>query len=175
MEIIEYNGENIPYTITKAKIKNLYIHIKDRQVIVKAPIQLSDKQIKRFVSKKSKWIYEKLKESQKRPKLEEKIETQDIKRLSRIVKRNIQKYSELLEVLPNKVRIRDLNYAWGSCSSNRNISINVRLAKKEEKVIEYVVLHEMCHLIYMNHSKQFWNLVEKNMPDYKEYKRKLKN
>ena len=43
----------------------------------------------------------------------------------------------------------------------------------EEKAVEYVVLHEMCHLIYMNHSKNFWNLVEKNMPNYKEYKKLL--
>ena len=49
----------------------------------------------------------------------------------------------------------------------------MQLAKKEEKVIEYVVLHEMCHLVYMNHSKQFWNLLEKYMPEYKIYKNKL--
>ena len=75
--------------------------------------------------------------------------------------------------MPNKVRIRNLKYAWGSCSSNRNISINLQLAKKEEKAIEYVVLHEMCHLIYMNHSKKFWDLVEKYMPKYKEYRKTL--
>ena len=76
-------------------------------------------------------------------------------------------------VQPKKVRIRKIKYAWGSCSSNQNITISMQLAKKEEKVIEYVVLHEMCHLVYMNHSKQFWNLLEKYMPEYKIYKNKL--
>ena len=75
--------------------------------------------------------------------------------------------------MPKKVRIKELKYAWGSCSSNKNISINLKLAIKEEKAVEYVVLHEMCHLIHMNHSKSFWNLVEKNMPKYKEYKKLL--
>ena len=76
----------------------------------------------------------------------------------------------LLKVMPNKVRIKDIKYAWGSCSSNRNITISKKLAKKEEKVIEYVVLHEMCHLRYMNHSKEFWNLVESYLPEYKTYR-----
>lgn len=175
MKKITYKGEEIPYTLIRTKIKNLYIHIKNGQVTVKAPIRLKEKQIEEFINKKAKWIYEKVKEDREKPKIEEKIEAEDLERLAKIVEKKIQKYVRLLEVSPNKVRIRDLNYAWGSCSSNRNISINSKLAKKEEKVIEYVVLHEMCHLIYMNHSKQFWNLVEKNMPDYKIYKKKLKD
>ena len=77
--------------------------------------------------------------------------------------------------MPNKVRIKDIKYAWGSCSSKRNITINLKLANKGEKVIEYVVLHEMCHLREMNHSKKFWDLVEENMSDYKIYKKKLKD
>ena len=77
-------------------------------------------------------------------------------------------------IQPNKVRIKDIKYAWGSCSSNRNISISKQLAPKDEKVIEYVVLHEMCHLKYMNHSKNFWDLVETYMPEYKEYRKILK-
>ena len=82
---------------------------------------------------------------------------------------------ELLKEKPNKVRIKDLKYAWGSCSIKRNITINRKLAKKDEKVIEYVVLHEMCHLKYMNHSEKFWNLVKNNMPEYKEYRKMLKS
>ena len=49
----------------------------------------------------------------------------------------------------------------------------MQLAKKEEKIVEYVVLHEMSHLKYMNHSKEFWKIVEKYMPNYKEYRKKL--
>ncbi len=105
---------------------------------------------------------------------EEKVEPQDIERLERIVKNEIGKYTKLLQVMPNKIRIKDIKYAWGSCSSNRNITINQKLAKKQEKIIEYVVLHEMCHLKYMNHSKDFWDLVEKYMPDYKKYRTLLK-
>lgn len=170
---IEYNGEKIPYTLIKARIRNMYIHIKDGNVIVKAPNRLKEKYIHDFVNRKAKWIYEKMKEDKAKPKIQEEIEQKDIEKLSKIVEESVKKYSIKLGVAPKKVRIKDIKYAWGSCSSKRNISINMQLAKKEEKVIEYVVLHEMCHLLYMNHSKDFWKLVERYMPRYKEYKKML--
>lgn len=152
----------------------MYIQIRNNQAIVKAPLRLNEKYIEEFVNKKAKWIYDNLEKSKKVQKVEN-IEKQDIDRLSKIVQENVEKYSKKLGVIPNKVRVKNIKYAWGSCSSKKNISINMRLAKKSKEVIEYVVLHEMCHLIHMNHSKQFWNLVEKNMPEYKEYKKELKN
>lgn len=174
MNEIEYKGEKIQYTLIKSKIKNMYIHIKDGKVIVKAPIKLKDKYIHDFVNKKAKWIYEKLKENKLKISKDEKIEQKDLERLGIIVEQSVKKYSIKLGVSPEKVRIKIIKYAWGSCSTKRNITINKKLAKKDEKVIEYVVLHEMSHLIYMNHSKDFWTLVEKHMPKYKEYKNKLK-
>ena len=172
---IQYEGRTIPYILQRSRIKNLYIYIKNGEAIVKAPLKLSNKYIEEFLNKKAKWIYESLEKSKNKVKKEkeEKIEKKDVERLQKIIKENIYKYSKILGKGPKKVRIRDLKYAWGSCSSNQNISINLKLATKDEKAIEYVVLHEMCHLIYMNHSKSFWNLVEKNMPKYKEYKKLL--
>lgn len=171
---IEYKGEKIIYTLIKEKIKNMYIHVKEGQVIVKAPVKIKEEKIHEFVNKKAKWIYEKLKENKMELKIEEKIGKKEIERLYKIVQENIKKYSIKLGITPQKVRIKNIKYAWGSCSSKQNISINIKLATKEEKVIEYVVLHEMCHLIHMNHSKEFWGLVEKNMPEYKMYKKILK-
>lgn len=170
---IEYNSQVIMYEVIRAKIKNMYIYVKNGKVIVKAPIMLKNEDIEEFINKKSKWIYQKIKEEQERSKIEEKIEKEDIERLEKIVKNSIEKYSQILKQYPNKVRIKEIKYAWGSCSSNKNISINKKLAKKDEKIIEYVVLHEMCHLKYMNHSKEFWNLVEEYMPKYKEYRKML--
>lgn len=171
---IKYKDEIIPYQLIKTRIKNMYIYIKDGKVIVKVPIQLKDKDIQEFVNKKAKWICEKIKQEQENSKVEKEITSQEIQRLEMIVKNNIDKYTELIKEQPNKVRIKDIKYAWGSCSSNRNISISKQLALKDEKVIEYVILHEMCHLKYMNHSKNFWNLVETYMPEYKQYRKILK-
>lgn len=169
---IKYKEKNITYELIKSKIKNLYIYVKDGKVIIKAPIRMKDKQIQEFVEKKAKWIYQKLK--QEREKKEEVIELEDIRRLEKMVQKGIEKYAKLLKETPNKVRIKDIKYAWGSCSSNRNITISMKLAKKQEKIIEYVILHEMCHLKYMNHSKEFWNLVGSYIPDYKKCRALLK-
>lgn len=173
---IEYNNETIAYELKKLKIKNMYIYIKEGKVIVKAPIRIEDEKIYDFVNKKAKWIYDNLKKQKQ--KMEEKQETEikekDIKKLEIIVKESIEKYSKLLKAKPQKVTIKDMKYAWGSCSSNKNISINLKLATKDEKTIEYVVLHEMSHLKYMNHSKNFWELVGQYMPEYKEYRKMLK-
>lgn len=171
---ITYNGEAIPYELTKSKIKNMYIYVKNGKVTVKVPIRMKDKQIYDFVNKKAKWIYEKIKQERETPKIQEEIKPEDRERLEMVVKNKIEKYTELLKERPNKVRIRDIKYAWGSCSSNRNITINKNLAREEEKVIEYVILHEMCHLKYMNHSKEFWALVETYIPEYQKYKNMLR-
>ena len=175
MEKLIYNQKEIPYTIIRAKIKNLYIHVKEGKVIVKAPKYLKETQIKEFINKKAKWIYEKVNETKAQKRAEELVTENEIKRLANLVEKNIKKYSELLKISPNKVTIKNIKYAWGSCSSKKNISINQALAKKSEKEIEYVVLHEMSHLIHMNHSKEFWNLVGKYMPDYKIWRKKLKS
>lgn len=78
-------------------------------------------------------------------------------------------------LIPNSYRIKKLNRSWGICSSKKNISINVNLVARSKEEIEYVVLHELCHLKHMNHSKKFWNLVMSYMPEYKIAILKLKN
>lgn len=77
-------------------------------------------------------------------------------------------------IKPNKYRVKKLKTAWGSCTSNKNITINSELMKFDREVIQYVVLHEICHLKYMNHSNEFWNMVEKYMVNYKEIRKRLK-
>ena len=147
---IQYKEKIIPYELIKSPIKNMYIYVREGRVTVKVPYRLKDKEIQEFISKKSKWIYDKLKQE---PKIVEKmIEPEEVERLEEIVRTKIEKYAILLKVMPNKVRIKDIKYAWGSCSSNRNITISKKLAKKEEKVIE------------------FWNFVESYLPEYKTYR-----
>lgn len=83
--------------------------------------------------------------------------------------------TEMVGIYPNKYRIRRLKKSWGICSSTRNITINVNLVKYSKNAIRYVVLHEVCHLKYMNHSKKFWELVKNYMNDYKMVQQELKH
>ncbi len=72
------------------------------------------------------------------------------------------------------ITVRDQRSRWGSCSSRGTLSFNYRLVFAPSQVLDYVVVHELCHLIHMDHSKDFWNMVGSIMPDYKIYKNWLK-
>lgn len=86
----------------------------------------------------------------------------------------MDKYTQITGVTPKQWRIRNIKTAWGTCSSNKNITISSNLAKYDRQTFEYVVLHELSHLKYMNHSKAFWQMVECHMPNYKEIRKQLK-
>lgn len=74
-----------------------------------------------------------------------------------------------------RISIRSQKTRWGSCSTSGNISLNYKLMKYSPRIIDYVIIHELCHTKQMNHSKKFWKHVEAIVPDYKEIKRELKS
>ena len=86
----------------------------------------------------------------------------------------IEKYSDLLNVKPSKILVKRLKSRWGSTTFKGTINLNVNLIKAPVDVIEYVVLHEMGHLIEKNHSKRFWKLIRKYMCNYSEKAKWLK-
>ena len=75
----------------------------------------------------------------------------------------------------NKIRVSDARSRWGSCSSEGNLNFSWRLVMASREVVDYVVIHELAHLKERNHGTQFWALVEKMCPEYKERKKWLKN
>ncbi|MEA2049472.1 MAG: SprT family zinc-dependent metalloprotease [Campylobacterota bacterium] len=83
--------------------------------------------------------------------------------------------SEKTQLFPNKVTYRFTKTRWGSCSFENNISINYKLLQFDKRCIEYVVLHELCHIVHKNHSKKFWDLVSFYMGDYKTIEKQLKS
>jgi predicted metal-dependent hydrolase len=85
------------------------------------------------------------------------------------------KWSEITGLFPYKVRIKDQRTRWGSCSSKNNINLNWRLIMAPEDVLDYVIVHELCHLAVPNHSKSFWALVAKYLPTFPKSKNWLKN
>lgn len=93
---------------------------------------------------------------------------------SQIVDERIKEYSLQLKVTPCKVVIKSQKTRWGSCSSMGNINLNWRLVMAPIAIIDYIIVHELCHLKVMNHSKDFWYQVGLIMPDYKERREWLK-
>lgn len=73
-----------------------------------------------------------------------------------------------------KLTVRDQKTRWGSCSSRGTLSFNYRLIFAPPEILDYVVVHELCHLTHMNHSKDFWNMVGSVMPDYQKHRKWLR-
>lgn len=90
------------------------------------------------------------------------------KEAQKLITERIQIWSFQTGLHPKQVRFKNQNTRWGSCSANKVININWRLIAAPLDILDYVLVHELCHLQYMNHSDDFWNLVEKNFPDYKK-------
>lgn len=159
------------YKIEYSRIKNVYIHIKDGEVIVKAPRRVSKKEIDKIVKSKEEWIKKTLAKTKIKSEKEKLYTDEEFKT---IVEETANELIKETGLVPNKVRIRDIKYAWGSCSANKNVTISYKLIYYSKDVIKYVILHELCHLKHMNHSKDFWNLVETYMTNYKEVKKEFK-
>lgn len=169
MKIGEYNVE-----VRRSKRKSAAIKITaDMQIVVFVPLYVSDNEIERMVISKSKWIDEHMLKVQstidERSKLE-KITFEQIKELAdqavEYIPKRVKYYSEKENFVYNKITIKNLVSRWGSCSTKGNLNFNCLLMLTPDYVIDYIVVHELCHLREMNHSEKFWAEVEKIMPDY---------
>jgi len=91
-----------------------------------------------------------------------------ISRCKKIVGERIPIFQKQLRVKPKTIEVVESISKWGSCDSNKNITFNYRLAMAPIEVIDYVIIHELCHLLHMNHDRSFWRRVGSVMRDYKE-------
>ncbi len=90
------------------------------------------------------------------------------------IKERLNHYCKLVGIEYNGMKIKEQRTRWGSCSKKGNVNFNWKLIMYPQWVIDYVVLHEVCHLRYMNHSKEYWAMVERYMPDYRKAQEWLK-
>ena len=89
------------------------------------------------------------------------------------IRERVDHFAPRLGVHPGRIAIREQKTRWGSCSSKDNLNFNWKLIMAPPQVLDYVVIHELCHLIEFNHSPRFWALVERQMPDYGAWKKWL--
>ncbi len=91
-----------------------------------------------------------------------------------LIEQRIRKYADIIGVFPKRIAVREQKTRWGSCSAKGNINLNWKLIMAPVDVLDYVLVHELCHLKELNHSKKYWQLVESIVPQYKVYRKWLK-
>lgn len=174
----------IPYEIIRSKRKTYGISVlPGGKVTVRIPLRGSERFAVSMVESKKNWIaVSVLKMQAVEPTPPQKEKSPSEKRLEAIYRdaareyfpKRVSYFSHVLGVSYGKITIRDQKTRWGSCSSKGNLSFNWRLILAPPNVLDYVVVHELCHRKEMNHSQRFWALVESVMPEYKEYRKWLK-
>ena len=94
---------------------------------------------------------------------------------TQLILERVKYLTALTGLCPQRVFVKELKSSWGRCSSDGKISININVAYFDVECIDYVIIHELCHLVHMNHSADFWALVEKFCPEWKRIRDKMRN
>lgn len=172
----------ITYRVIRSARKTLQVEIRpDGEVLVRAPQHLADAEIRRFVESKAGWIAEhtaKVKARAEQAADVERLSMEDIRRLAdeaaKDIPERVRRFAPVVGVQYGRITIRNQKSKWGSCSSQGNLNFNCLLMLAPPSVRDYVVVHELCHLIELNHSKRFWTLVAGVLPEYRKEERWLK-
>lgn len=91
-----------------------------------------------------------------------------------VLEKRVEYYARIVNVSYNDIRVKDVTSHWGSCSSNRNLNFNYRIAMLPLEISDYIIVHELCHIKEMNHSPRFWAHVGEVIPQYKQLRKQLK-
>ena len=174
--------QNIKLTVIRTDRKTLSLHLKQGEIIARAPLRMKDREIHAFIEEKRAWIEKNLAKIDERQKAAENtglFTADEIKALTerakQIIPERVKLYAPLIGVTCNRITIRCQHTRWGSCSSKGNLNFNCLLAMFPVEVIDSVVVHELCHRKHMNHSPQFYAEIEKVFPDYKKHHKWLKD
>lgn len=166
------------YTLIYSDRKTISISVKGAVVTVRAPRRTSKEIIDSFIIKNKKWIETHIEKERERIDKFETLSDKDIKELKKTAKEYLSKkteyYANIMGLKYGRITITGAKTRFGSCSSQGNISYSYRLMLYPEPARDYVVVHELSHIVEMNHSKRFYSIIEKIMPDYKSRKRMLK-
>ena len=178
-KVLEIEDLSIPIVLERSNRKTLAIQItRDIELQIKAPLRTSEREIYRFLQQKRFWIYKQTKREMASAENRVGRSEEEIAHLREqartVLTRKSDEYAKRLGVSYQKIRIGNQRTRWGSCSSKGTISYNWRLILMPEEIMDYVVVHELCHLLEMNHSPRFWRLVAEVLPDYAKRRTWLK-
>lgn len=170
----------IDYILKRSKRKSISVEIsREANVIVRAPLKMTVKDIEAFLNSKSEWIDKHLSAMKEKlvtmPRKLSETEKNELKKNAKIVITNrVEYFAKIMGVDYNRISIKFQKTRFGSCSTNKNLNFNALVALMPSEILDYVIVHELSHLKEMNHSKQFWREVAKVIPEYKAKRKWLK-
>lgn len=178
---IENNFENIQFNIIYSPRKTLSLEIKPDDFTIRAPKGIPRREINNFVKSKQSWIKKQLSKIQAHQEALEQFPVftmDEIRELADkalvVIPERVKKYAQIVGVDYGRITIRNQHSRWGSCSSKGNLNFNCLLMLFSDEVIDYVVVHELCHRKHMNHSAAFYAEVERVFPEYRKCQKWLK-
>lgn len=163
----------------RAKRMRLAVYC-DGSVVVTTPFGINQTIIEKFIADKKQWLTDKI-------NFFKSVDSKSIRTFSQddylkhkdealqIVLNRIKAFNKKVVFSYNAINIKNHKTRWGSCSKNRNLNFNYKIVFLPKKQQDYIIVHELCHLKEFNHSRKFWSMVEKIMPDYLEIKNELRN
>ncbi|MGB9937999.1 MAG: M48 family metallopeptidase [Methanobacterium sp.] len=174
MKTLQINDLEVQYEIITRKVKYWRLEIKNGNLVLISPPNFNNHQ--EIIEKHKGWIYKKFKafEASKNEAMFRELNFEmNEDEFKKIVVNLVDKFSRELEVSFNRIYFKKMKSRWGSCSSRKNISINIYLKYLPKNLIEYVVFHEMAHIVELNHSKNFWKIISSKFLNYKYIEKEL--
>ena len=171
------NNQEITYELKPSRRAcNLRLEIAASGLIITKPWFISSSFMERFIIRQEAWILKNL-AKHKNTEVLPKIAKDDLvvlkKRAAKILIARLEFFNQVYDLKYKSISVRDQKTRWGSCSRQGALNFNYRLVLLPEELLDYVAVHELCHLKEMNHSSKFWNLVALAIPDYKARRKKL--
>lgn len=164
------------YKVVYSQRKTMSISVADGEVTVKAPLKTDIETIHKAVEKHSRWINKNIELQKKKMSMFKNLTPTDIRDIKRQAKvyltKKVEHFAKIMNLKYGRITITSAQKRFGSCSSKGNLSFSYRLMLYPEPAREYVVVHELAHLVQMNHSPEFYRIVASVLPDYK-YRRRL--
>ncbi len=170
-------GTSVRYHIKKRRYQrrvHLIVH-QDGSLVVTAPQTCSVRDIERSLQENAAWVIKNVAGKQKNVTIDDAVVRHVKNSIRPIILSKLEEFNRYYNFTYNRVCIRNQRSRWGSCSSNGNLNFNCKLLCVRDELRDYVVVHELCHLQEMNHSKKFWALVSETVPHYRELRKELHN
>ena len=176
---IELNNKKVEYTLKvskRARMMRLSIYC-DGDFVVTAPQSVREDTIERFIIGKSQWVIDKINYFKQFPvktfiNNSKKDFLKHKKTALELAEKRIEYFNGFYKFRFNKINIRNQRTRWGSCSKKGNLNFNYKIMLLPQQLADYIIVHELCHLGEFNHSRKFWNLVAKAIPNYQEMRNK---